>query len=266
MEPQSPSIRACKRIFEKGSIYFVTNESLSQVDCKLIFNETLPLYICDPKQETLYKPSSLVQVNNTTSLPVSFRFGGSLVFIFTDEVYPSIAEPVNYQVELKLINDGWKYCTRRTYTIGKHEFEVNGNVAASCLPIKLGDWQSLLGTAFSGDVQYLVEFDCSDDVASRGAVLDLGDVKYCCTVELNDKALGRAAWQPYAFPIAGMLKAGSNILKITVTNTMANQFIANKGLEKWSISKIGPYHLVSLEFEAESLTSGLFGPVTIKGK
>ena len=63
--------------------------------------------------------------------------------------------------------------------------------------------------------------------------------------------------------LLGILRAGKNELKMIVTNTLANQFVTTKHLDRWPANVIGPYHGIGKFFEQDSLASGLFGPVKI---
>ena len=95
------------------------------------------------------------------------------------------------------------------------------------------------------------------------ALLDLGDVRYACTVRLNGRMVEKKFWGPYKFNIP--LRKGPNKLEIIVTNTLANA-LANPEVPKRWLKQLG--HISSYEnkqraFEKDSLSSGLLGPVSI---
>jgi hypothetical protein len=148
--------------------------------------------------------------------------------------------------------------------IGDQELEVHEFPSEQPVNISPGDWRQVVGDNYSGDVEYTVRFKCTGSVRKNARVLDLGDVRYVCQVSLNGESLGKRLWEPFAYDIKGKVRC-DNVLKITVTNTLANQYIFNtKALDKWTKNQIGPYHSRALEFEKESVSSGLYGPVTIR--
>ena len=131
--------------------------------------------------------------------------------------------------------------------------------------IFLGDWRKVVGDTYSGDVEYTVRFKCTGSVRKNASVLDLGDVRYVCQVSLNGEPLGKRLWEPFIYEIKGKIRKGDNVLKITITNTLANQYVHNtRALDKWTKNQLGPYHNRALEFEKESVSSGLYGPVTLR--
>ena len=125
-------------------------------------------------------------------------------------------------------------------------------------------WRKVLGDIYSGDVEYIVRFRCTKSVKETAQVLDLGDVRYVCHISLNGEPLGKRLWQPFVYDIKGKIITGYNVLKVTITNTLANQYTYTKALDKWPIKRLGPYHSETLGFEKESVSSGLYGPVIIK--
>jgi hypothetical protein len=75
-----------------------------------------------------------------------------------------------------------------------------------------------LGT-FSGFVDYEIEFA----LTSPGRMLlDLGDVKYCAEVTLNDRPVGERLWPPFRFDLTDALLPGRNRLRIRVGNLLNN--------------------------------------------
>ena len=152
----------------------------------------------------------------------------------------------------------------REYRIGKRNIEVTDRSRARTKAIRLGDWRKTIGEEFTGDVEYTVAFTCPKDVAEQARILDLGGVSCACEASLNGRSLGRRIWKPFAFPVEGALREGKNELKITVTNTLANQYATTKNLDRWPTNVIGPYHAIGKIFEQDSLAGGLLGPVRIR--
>ena len=91
----------------------------------------------------------------------------------------------------------------------------------------------------------------------------LGAVCYTAQVYLNDKLLGNALLPPYSLKIPADLLQTENNLKIVVTNTSANWYLHTDYFDKWSIKELSPYFEAELEYAKDSVSGGLYGPVTI---
>jgi hypothetical protein len=265
LEVPNTKIRVCKRNFSNNSaLYFITNEDTSKTTSKLQFNESYPIFQLDPETGKIWIPSNAIQTSAGWEIDLNLEFAGSCVFFFTNEPLPVFPDPSFSDKEIQFITNGWKYRKTIEFRIGEHGMEIFKNNDELHADIELGDWRKVIGDFYSGDVEYLVEFNCDSIVALDAKVLDLGKVRYGCQVKLNGEPLGKRIWAPFSYDIQGKIKNGDNILKVTVTNTLANQYVFTDVLDKWSKNQLGPYHQRQLEFEKESVTSGLFGPVTIK--
>jgi hypothetical protein len=104
----------------------------------------------------------------------------------------------------------------------------------------------------------IIGFRCSAGDACRAATLSLGEVRYACGAVLNGRDLGQRGWRPFEFDVAGLVRPGANELRVVVADTLANQYVAERGA-----ADPAGYERVSLACEEESLSSGLFGPVRI---
>ena len=264
LESPNLNIRACKRILNNGSVYFVTNEDTCETSCKMQFNESLPIVQVDPGTGKCWVPSRAFRTVRGWTVPLDLKFAGSCVFIFTNDPLPVVPEPAFPGKVLQTLSNGWTCRKTTEFVIGEHDMEVHDLSSAQPVNITLGDWRQVIGDIYSGDVEYEVRFRCTESVKKNAQVLDLGDVRYVCTASLNGEPLGKRLWQPFSYDIKGKIRKGYNILKVTVTNTLANQYTYTKALDKWPIKQLGPYHIKTLGFEKESVSSGLFGPVTIK--
>ncbi|HOO99897.1 MAG TPA: glycosyl hydrolase [Bacteroidales bacterium] len=257
-------IRVCKRIMDRASLYFVTNEDTCHKKITIVFSEDMRPVRLDPETGLCHVPAHAVRKQHGWEIPLEMEFAGSAVFIFTNEVLPVSEEPVAGESVLQTITEGWTCGKTSEYTIGSHSTTIDNNPSETKIPAKPGDWRTILGESFSGDALYEVSFSCSEQEIKRASLLDLGEVKYFCRAELNGQDLGRRIWKPFAFDIRGKLKEGNNVLRITVTNTLANQYVTTKALDVWTKNQLGPYHSRTLAFEKESLPSGLYGPVTLR--
>ncbi|MDO9541080.1 MAG: glycosyl hydrolase, partial [Kiritimatiellia bacterium] len=262
VEPNNGAVRVCKRKLANGNLYFITNESLQATEATLKFTESLPPIQIDPESGACHKPSTASYSKGTWSILLDLKFAGSAIVFFTREKLALAPEPLKTNKVLLNLKSGWACRRRRSYLIGKHDLEVK-ELDERTFPVKPGDWRERFGKDFSGDAEYLVNFECDRDIVEKAIFLDLGKVNYVCRVSLNNKRLGKKAWQPFRFLVKNILRPGRNELKVIVTNTMANQYVTTRRFDQYPANVIGPYHKIALNFEKESLPSGLYGPVRI---
>ena len=265
VENGNTMIRVCARDLADGRLYFVTNEALGRTACTIRFRETQPMVILDPETGSCHQPAEADFADGVWALRLKMEFAGSCVVLFSEDARSAeIREPLRTRV-LRRLDRGWTCRKRRAYRLGVHDFEVDERFGDRAVSIRLGDWRSKLGKGFSGDAEYAVRFDCDAEMVGRAERLDLGRVRYACEVIINGESVGRRVWAPYVFAISDRLRVGPNEIRVIVTNTMANEFATTKVLDQWPSQIIGPYHGIAKLFEAESLPSGLFGPVSILG-
>ncbi len=262
VEPVSADIGLCKRVLENGALYFVTNESPVPVHCAMSFHETNRPVVIDPSTGRFHRPLA-TRTDDGWKMEIDLGFAGSKLVLFVDDNVQAEDEPSMPGETLITIDKDWSCRRMRCYKVTENGFAVE-DCAATVVPIALGDWAGALGSDFSGDAQYSVRFDCDKQAAAAARWLDLGDVHCACEVTLNGASLGKRAWPPYSFGISGLLREGSNELKVMVTNTMANQLVSSKVFDRWEPKEVGPYHARALGFERDSLSSGLYGPVSIR--
>ncbi len=126
--------------------------------------------------------------------------------------------------------------------------------------MKLGDWRKKVGDDFSGDAEYMIRFPAPAGI-DRDYTLELGVVKYSCEVYLNGRSVAASVFSPASVKLPRLQP--ENVLILRVSNTAANAFV-HTDFRKWfSERTIGPYDEIEREYEKESLSSGLFGPVWI---
>ena len=106
-----------------------------------------------------------------------------------------------------------------------------------------------------------MEFDSPSDAPAK---LFAGKVCYVSEAILNGKSLGRSFSDSAEFFTKDALKKGKNILEIRVVNTGANATLDPEVQKYWQENfPPSEYQQMNCAFEAESLESGLFGPVYI---
>ena len=113
-----------------------------------------------------------------------------------------------------------------------------GSVAAVPSPrhfATLASWSDAADPAlkyFAGRGLYEKRFDLSAAEAVQARTLDLGDVRELVRVTLNGQDLGCLWEAPYRVSVAGALKAGANVLTLTVYNTWPNRLIGDAIVRK----------------------------------
>jgi len=107
------------------------------------------------------------------------------------------------------------------------------HVARASSPLhfeKLTSWTESPDPAlkyFAGRAFYEKRFELSAEEAAKPLVLDLGDVRELARVTLNGRDLGCLWEAPFRVSAAGALKAGENVLTLTVYNTWPNRLIGD---------------------------------------
>jgi len=264
VEPACPCLRVSGRCLENGSLYVITNESTveNMVRVTARFQESAPAYQLDLETGASRQLEAVAR-DGASFLHLDFEFAESKVILFTHEPLAAEKMPAQHKQELLNLEQGWNCRRIISYRIGEHDITVEEINEESFSPVALGDWRGVLGEDFSGDAEYLLSLQLDDQLIKERLWLDLGRVGHAAEVCVNGKTAGKKAWRPFVFPLTGLLKPGTNELRIIVTNTMANQFVTSKVLDKWPENVVGPYHRISRTFEPDSIPSGLFGPVKI---
>ena len=81
---------------------------------------------------------------------------------------------------------------------------------------------------FSGTATYRKEIQLDTLRASRGYLLDLGEVHELAAVAVNGRSLGVLWYPPFQMDVTDALKGGVNRFEIQVTNTWANRLIGDE--------------------------------------
>ncbi|MHB1152047.1 MAG: hypothetical protein ACYCWE_09880 [Eubacteriales bacterium] len=249
MKPQIKDIRVCKRETDDGDIiYILYNEGFAQAETTITFNESLPAYELDPVNGCIYISSAAVRL--------SLGCGEGRIFLFTLKELEPVPRRIPGEV-FATVDSFEAKCLRR--------FRLTADGIYALVPggeqleLSLGDWRDAFGQDFSGDVLYETLIECGEG----DFILDLGEVKYTCEAFLDGVSIGIRTMTPYTYYIlAG--KQGLTKLAVRVSNTAANEYVANDAYHMFTPAQIGPYHARTLKFEEDSLSSGLFGPVTLR--
>jgi len=263
LTPACDAIRACGRRGDGFSVYFMTNEADRSIHIQALFGEEAAPCLCDPVTGELTQLPA-ARTPEGVLLDLDFPPWGSRAIIFGIKAAKTW-QGFDVANSLELAT-GWTLRPLRQYAIGEHNYEIT-EPNASPFPCELGDWRKALGPWFSGDAQYAVEFECAAEQAQQPARLDLGCVRYACEVEVNGRLAGKLIWRPFELDLSGLLCAGKNSLKITVTNTLANALYDPRVVESWEKKKKLPgwtcYDAITRKLESDNQESGLFGPARI---
>jgi hypothetical protein len=83
---------------------------------------------------------------------------------------------------------------------------------------------------FSGTVKYLKEYILSPSQLNGGkrVYLDLGVLHDIVSLKVNGKSVGVDWYPPYEFDITDLLKSGTNLFEMDVTNNWANRLIGDE--------------------------------------
>ncbi|MDB5084098.1 MAG: hypothetical protein JWN30_984, partial [Bacilli bacterium] len=224
--PASADLRVSHVCKEGLHFYMLVNEGEQLYHGTLQTNIFGKVHKWDPWAGTIVE-QCLEGHEQGPRIPLQLDRRQSIVFCVDPLQKPVIADHVQSKLnEQKIeLHSGWR---------------VNGTVNAIDPETPLSSWADWSGMEhFSGTVTYHNTFDLKDVQEIQSAVLDLGDVHEIAQVWINDQEAGVILWSPYQFDIRGFLKAGTNQIKVEVTNSMANRF------------------------DELMLPSGLLGPVTI---
>ena len=156
------------------------------------------------------------------------------------------------------LRDGWT--VRRVWAVrpGAEDFEHPDCSAEQGRPCAPGDWGATLGTNFSGRAVYRVAFAAEGGAAE----LDLGEVGVCASARLNGRELEPRFAPPFRWEVS--LAAGTNVLEVTVANTLANALVPELGRIGRDFPPESSWSFREEAFYAkDGFASGLIGPVTL---
>ena len=254
VEVDGIGLRAMHRKAENAEIFILFNES-EECNNHRVSLPSSKGYLIDLESGKLQH----LQAENGV-LNISLATGETAVVLMTDETYD--AENKKEFKNRFDITSGFMFRKENELVCNEDGFD-NINHSDKAVPVTLGDWSCLLGSAYSGSGVYEAEFTLPTEKIGKEGEIDLGAVCYAAQVYLNDKLLGNALLPPYSLKIPADLLQTENNLKIVVTNTSANWYLHTDYFDKWSIKELSPYFEAELEYAKDSVSGGLYGPVTI---
>jgi alpha-L-rhamnosidase len=90
-------------------------------------------------------------------------------------------------------------------------------------PFSLKPWTQTGLANFSGTAIYTKTFTLPANYHGMRVMLDLGRVSSVADVFVNGEHAGTLVWRPYQLDISKLIKLGENEIRISITNTEANQ-------------------------------------------
>ena len=248
-----PSVKCLHRRLADADVYFLFNEGMQALQVEaLLEGKGLPQY-WDAETGKRWKAAEGSRKSNYACLPMKLGPFESRIIVLTEPRSPLETAALNGSdlAETLPLDANWEF------QLGYRRW--NGT---------LKSWSAYGLASYSGTVTYRQRFDLSPSALRKiaNSSLDLGEVRYSDKVRLNGQDLGTRAWRPFRWPVGKVLKEGTNVLEVEVTNTAANELagspqrlpeIERKG---WLVNS---YSRIYLKFDAEMVLSGQMGPVQL---
>lgn len=247
-----------RKMADGRKIWFFFNAGESDIHVQITLPGAASVVNADPATGKFY------QISGVKNGSFNWHFGKfDTAFFITGMSAENELPPEPHFTHALYLPENWQLKVLKKHFVGGESLERSAS-PGEAVCAKPGDWRHFLGEDFSGDALYSLDFTWQSDVPEK-IFLDLGKVNYCCKVMLNGSAPVKKFRAPFLFDLSGKLKTGENHLEIIVTNTLANAYspreVELKMEEAWQRS---PYEDRQRDYEAESLTSGLLGPVMLK--
>ncbi len=227
IKPASSSIRI-SRIEKQGRLFYViVNEGETAFQGKLRMNQGGLIEYWRPWTGACDAAIG-EQAADHLAVPISVERRECLI-VAVDPSRPQQQgrkQPVRKQKAILDLSQGWRVI----------EGPWKGELAA------LSSWTNWEGLSnFSGTVVYETTFEIEEPFQILLWRLDLGNVYEIARLSVNGKEAGVQFWKPYVFEIGQYLRPGTNVLHVSVTNSLANRY------------------------DRKSLLSGLVGPIRLYG-
>ncbi len=193
-------------------------------------------------------------------LQLSLAIGETAVILPTDETLNAKSKK-EFRKRFDIPN-GFMFRKEIELTCNENGFK-NIKHSDKAVPVILGDWSYLIGSAYSGSGVYETTFTLPAEKVGKEGEINLGDVHFTACVYLNDQPLGTALTPPYRLKIPAGVLDKKNKLKVVVTNISANWYIYTDYFDKWNIKELSPYFDGEKAFAKDFVSGGLYGPVAL---
>ena len=260
-------LRLIRRTNEGGYHYFIANLSTTDIDATTSLAVGFQKAVWfDPLTGNRYLADT-----EGDSIHVHLRSGESLILQTYDDCGTALSQQLN------------RLPHRKTSPIGgTHQTLSKGWTLTfkDCTPAyakilhtdSLTPWQNLNDTLRTlmgtGVYDCLLPLTKNDVAGTADWAIDLGDVRESARVYINDSLIGCAWAAPFTLQFAGLLKAGTNRIRIEVTNLPANR-IAQLDREGYKWRKMEEINVVNINYQKTSyadwtaMPSGLNSHVTL---
>jgi hypothetical protein len=250
-------LRAIKRKVENGDLLILFRETGENGDyCIHLPSENG--YLLDLTNGKLQH----IETENGV-LKLSLNIGETAVVLLTDEVIKA-EDTTNFKDEFNITSD-FTFKKETELICDENGFD-NITHSEKPVPINLGDWSQIIGSAYSGSGVYETSFSLPTEKIGEKGELNLGDVHFIASAYLNGRSLGVSLAPPYKFKIPGGLLSENNTLKVVVTNTSANWYVHTDYFSKWKTEELSPYFDGEKDFGKDYVSGGLYGPVVLYTK
>ncbi len=250
-------LRAMHRKTENAEIFCLFRETGENGDYQ-IHLPSAKGYLLDLENGQLQK----LQTQNGV-LKLSLAIGETAVVLLTDEVL-NAENKKEFRAKTEIQND-FLFCKETELICNENGFE-NIRHSDKGVPVSLGDWSYLIGSAYSGSCVYETTFTLPEEEAGKEGEIDLGNVHFTASVYLNEKFAGTVLMPPYRIKIPNGVLDKNNKLKIVVTNTSANRYVHTDYFDKWKTEELSPYFDGEKEYAKDYASGGLYGPVVLYTK
>lgn len=265
--PSGRDLRCQLRRWQSGGVAMIFNEGAEPSSGRVSIPLSGHPYRLEPESGHLFVIADASRDEETCTF--SFQLGGgeSQIILF-DTDRNSEAQPKWKSTKRLALDSGWEARPVRRHIAGVHDFEIKETPDSPFHPLPLGSWDSLVSDDFSGRVEYKLHVKLPDDWQGQRLRLDLGRVDYAARVRINGNDVGTTLWSPWIVEWTRDPGDREFELSIEVANTLANELTSQRLQEAWAKRSgpgwPGPYHQRALDFEKESRSGGLFGPVKLE--
>lgn len=256
VETQQP-VSFIHRTLSGAEVYFVSNQSEGTINFDASFRVTgMVPQLWNPVTAEKRLLPQYADNGRVTSVPLSLMPNESAFIVFAKGA-SAPSNKVNFPlpVVLATVDTPWTV---------SFQSEMRGPAQPQTFT-KLTDWSVSDNEQiryYAGKAVYTNTL--SLDTAPSGDVyLDLGRVMVMAKVFVNDQYAGGAWTYPYRVNVGGLLKQGSNTIRVEVVNNWMNRLIGDQKLpeaQRKTWTSVNPWHA-----DSALQPSGLMGPVQLVG-
>ena len=222
--PEEINIKWVHRKLKDADIYFLTNQGDTKVSIDASFRvagkspELWSALDGTSRQLPMYS-----NVGDRTIVPLRFNVNESYFIIFSGKGHGPkenrwVASNFETQKPLKQLDALWDIHFKNEWLGTDFTFEKQ----------PLFDWTTSSNENikyFSGTATYTTSFELTEEEAKQTLTIDFEKIGTIATVKLNGKELGTIWTTPYRISISPVVKSGTNVLEVDVTNNWINQML-----------------------------------------